>query len=200
MTDLQGILLRVPRELGPDASDHQIAEKMTEYIESLPYWDRAEVNEQMIRLTTSGELVHLGSRPKRSPEKRFQARSPTSPRVAVLPEPGQALEVAHTGPHKPPLVATGGEPATRPGRWLGAVGRLEVAVIDHPPAPTRLRYETWTHFAGLGHSVHGVTVAPKCPTVPANGDTLNSAIEQASENPQGGGEGRRSQSCARGRS
>ncbi len=60
MTDLQGILLRVLRELGPDASDHQIAEKMTEYIESLPYSDRAEVNEQMIRLTTSAQLVHLG--------------------------------------------------------------------------------------------------------------------------------------------
>jgi len=47
MADLQEILLRVLREVGPDASDQAIAAKMTAYIEALPDADRAEVNEQM---------------------------------------------------------------------------------------------------------------------------------------------------------
>jgi hypothetical protein len=59
MADLQEILLRVLRELGPDASDQAIAAKMTAYIEALPESDRAEVNEQMLRLTTSTQLAHL---------------------------------------------------------------------------------------------------------------------------------------------
>lgn len=59
MADLQEILLRVLRELGPDASDHQIANKMTHYIEALPDSERAEVNEQMLRLTTSAQLARL---------------------------------------------------------------------------------------------------------------------------------------------
>jgi hypothetical protein len=59
MADLQEILLRVLREVGLDASDEEIAQKMTEYIEALSDSDRAEVNEQMLRLTTSTELAHL---------------------------------------------------------------------------------------------------------------------------------------------
>jgi hypothetical protein len=59
MADLQEILLRVLRELGPDASDQAIAAKMTAYIEALPESDRAEVNEQLLTLTTSTQLAHL---------------------------------------------------------------------------------------------------------------------------------------------
>ena len=59
MADLQEILLRVLREVGPDASDQAIAAKMTAYIEALPDADRAEVNEQMLRLTTTTQLAHL---------------------------------------------------------------------------------------------------------------------------------------------
>jgi hypothetical protein len=59
MTDLQEILLRVLRELGPDASDDEIGEKMGEYVEALAESDRAAVMEQMLRLTTSAELDHL---------------------------------------------------------------------------------------------------------------------------------------------
>lgn len=59
MADLQEILLRVLRELGPDASDQEIGKKMEEYVEALPESDRAEVIEQMIRLTTSTQLAHL---------------------------------------------------------------------------------------------------------------------------------------------
>src|ERR1700734_383084 len=76
MADLQEILLKVLRELGPDASDEEIAVKMTAYIEALPDSDRAEVNEQMLRLTTSTQLAHLreitesesGAIPEPSPE------------------------------------------------------------------------------------------------------------------------------------
>jgi hypothetical protein len=59
MADLQEILLRVLRELGPGAEDQAIAAKMTAYIEALPDSDRAEVNEQMLKLTTSTQLAHL---------------------------------------------------------------------------------------------------------------------------------------------
>jgi hypothetical protein len=59
MADLQEILLRVLRELGPDASDEQIGKKMGEYVEALSESDRADVSEQMLRLTTSTELAHL---------------------------------------------------------------------------------------------------------------------------------------------
>jgi hypothetical protein len=59
MTDLQDILLRVLRELGPNASDDEIGKKMGEYIEALSDSDKAEAMEQMVRLTTSTELAHL---------------------------------------------------------------------------------------------------------------------------------------------
>jgi len=59
MADLQEILLRVLRELGPDASDDEIGKKMGEYVEALSDSDRAEVIEQMIGLTTSTQLARL---------------------------------------------------------------------------------------------------------------------------------------------
>lgn len=84
MPDLQEILLRVLRELGPDAPDQAIAAKMTAYIEELPELDRAEVNEQMLRLTTSTQLAHLreiaesesGAIPEPSPEDGGPASPP----------------------------------------------------------------------------------------------------------------------------
>jgi len=84
MADLQEILLRVLRELGPDASDQAIAAKMTAYIEALPESDRAEVNEQMLKLTTSTQLAHLreitddesGAIPEPSPEDGGPASPP----------------------------------------------------------------------------------------------------------------------------
>jgi hypothetical protein len=85
MADLQQILLRVLRELGPDASDEEIAKKMTEYIEALSESDRAEVNDQMLRLTTSTQLAHLreiteddssGAIPEPSPEDGGPAGPP----------------------------------------------------------------------------------------------------------------------------
>lgn len=84
MVDLQEILLRVLRELGPDASDEAVGQKMGEYVEALPASDRAEVLEQMIRLTTSTQLAHLreitesesGAIPEPSPEDGGPAGPP----------------------------------------------------------------------------------------------------------------------------
>ena len=84
MADLQEILLRVLRELGPEASDEAIAKKMTQYIEALPDADREEVNQQMLRLTTSTQLAHLraiaddesGAIPEPSPEDGGPAGPP----------------------------------------------------------------------------------------------------------------------------
>jgi hypothetical protein len=58
---------------------------MTEYIEALSESDRAEVNEQMLRLTTSAQLAHLrdmaedeslGAIPEPSPENGGPAGPP----------------------------------------------------------------------------------------------------------------------------
>ncbi len=85
MADLQEILLSVLREVGPDASDQAIAARMTAYIEALPESERAEVNEQMLRLTTSTQLAHLreiaeddssGAIPEPSPENGGPAGPP----------------------------------------------------------------------------------------------------------------------------
>jgi hypothetical protein len=85
MADLQELLLRVLREVGPEASDQAIAAKMTAYIEALSESDRAEVNEQMLRLTTSTQLAHLreiteneslGAIPEPSPENGGPAGPP----------------------------------------------------------------------------------------------------------------------------
>jgi len=59
MADLQEVLLWALQEAGPDASDHEVAEKMTEYVEALSDSDRAEVMKQLISLTTSTQLAHL---------------------------------------------------------------------------------------------------------------------------------------------
>jgi len=84
MADLQEVLLRAMREVGPDASDHEIAQKMAEYVEALSDSDRAEVIKQMIGLTTSTQLAHLrentesesGAIPEPSPEDGGPAGPP----------------------------------------------------------------------------------------------------------------------------
>jgi len=77
MADLQAILLSAFRELGPDASDGDLVQRMTELIEALPDADRAEVDEQMLRLTDSTLLAHL----------RELAEAPAADEV-----PGQIVE------------------------------------------------------------------------------------------------------------
>ena len=88
MADLQEVLLRALRDAGPDASDHEIAEKMAEYVEALSDSDRARVVQQMIGLTTSVQLAHLreitedesGAIPEPSPENSPRRPAGLAPR------------------------------------------------------------------------------------------------------------------------
>ena len=78
-----------------------------------------------------------------------------------LPEPRQSVQMVRTGPHPPPLIATGREPAPGPRRRLRAVCGLPLAVVDHSPTLSNLGHEgVGVGVAGLGHSVHGGEVRP----------------------------------------
>ena len=75
---------------------------MEEYVEALPESDRAEVIEQMIRLTTSTQLAHLENWPKPRPGKTFRVRSQSlgatidSPELPQSRQPVQMVRRAHT--------------------------------------------------------------------------------------------------------
>jgi hypothetical protein len=60
MEDVSQLISRVSHELGPDASDEEISQKVLEYIEALPESDRAQVLEQLVKGVSSGQLRHLG--------------------------------------------------------------------------------------------------------------------------------------------
>jgi hypothetical protein len=59
MEDVTELISKVTRELGPDASDEEISEKVLEAIEALPESDRAQVLEQVVKGASSGRLRHL---------------------------------------------------------------------------------------------------------------------------------------------
>ena len=59
MEDVTELISKVSRELGPQASDEEISEKVLEAIEALPESDRAQVMEQMVKGVSSGQLRHL---------------------------------------------------------------------------------------------------------------------------------------------
>ena len=59
MEDVTELISKVTRELGPDASDEEISEKVLEAIEALPESDRAQVLEQVVKAVSSGRLRHL---------------------------------------------------------------------------------------------------------------------------------------------
>jgi hypothetical protein len=88
MADLQDVLLKVLRELGPDASDDEIGKKMGEYIEALSDSDRAEVMEQMIGLTTSTQLAHLRELAETEPVDT----DPTDPPISREPSTPEEVE------------------------------------------------------------------------------------------------------------
>ena len=60
MEDVSGLISKVSQELGPDASDEEISEKVLEVIEALPESERAQVLKQMVKGVSSGQLRHLG--------------------------------------------------------------------------------------------------------------------------------------------
>ena len=59
MEDVTELITKVSQELGPDASDDEISEKVLEAIEALPESDRAQVLEQLVKGVSSGQLHHL---------------------------------------------------------------------------------------------------------------------------------------------
>jgi DNA-directed RNA polymerase specialized sigma24 family protein len=63
MEDVTELIAEVSQELGSDASDEEISQKVLEAIEALPESDRAQLLEQLVKGVSSGRLRHLGSRP-----------------------------------------------------------------------------------------------------------------------------------------
>ncbi len=61
MEDVTELISRVSQELGSDASDEEISEKVLEVIEALPESERAQVLEQLVKGVSSGQLRHLGA-------------------------------------------------------------------------------------------------------------------------------------------
>ena len=59
MKDVTELISKVSDELGPDASDEEISEKVLEAIEALPESDRAQLLEQVVKGVSSGQLHHL---------------------------------------------------------------------------------------------------------------------------------------------
>ncbi len=59
MEDVTELISKVSQELGPDASDEQISEKVLETIEALPESNRAQLLEQLVKRVSSGQLRHL---------------------------------------------------------------------------------------------------------------------------------------------
>ncbi len=59
MEDVTELISRVSQELGPDASEDEISEKVLKAIEALPESDRAQLLQQLVKGISSGQLRHL---------------------------------------------------------------------------------------------------------------------------------------------
>ena len=59
MEDVARLISKVSQELGPDASDEEISEKVLEAIEALPEGDRAQLLERLVKRVSSGQLRRL---------------------------------------------------------------------------------------------------------------------------------------------
>jgi hypothetical protein len=59
MEDVTELIAKVTTELGTDASDEEISEKLLKTIEALPESDRTQVLEQLVKGVSSGQLRHL---------------------------------------------------------------------------------------------------------------------------------------------
>jgi hypothetical protein len=94
-------------------------------------------------LHSRGSMCLVGTR-RRATWKSSQLASPREL------QPSQPVRVVGTRPHLPPSVAPRAEPTPRPTRHLLAVGRLQVVVVHHAPAPPRLGHEPRTRLAGAG--------------------------------------------------
>jgi hypothetical protein len=78
MEDVTELISKVSQELGADASDEEISEKVREAIEALPESDRAQVLDQLVKGVSSGQLRHLDKQVELdSQEERGSSRSNT---------------------------------------------------------------------------------------------------------------------------
>ena len=59
METVAELISRVSQELGPEASDEEISEKVLQSIEALPESDRTRLLEQLVKGVSSGQLRHL---------------------------------------------------------------------------------------------------------------------------------------------
>lgn len=59
METVAGLIARVSQQLGPDASDDEVSEKVLQAIEALPESDRAQLLKQLVKGASSGQLRHL---------------------------------------------------------------------------------------------------------------------------------------------
>ena len=59
METVTELISKVSQELGPDASDEEISQKVLEVIEALPESNRAQMLEQLVKGVSSGQLRHL---------------------------------------------------------------------------------------------------------------------------------------------
>jgi hypothetical protein len=59
MDDVSELIAKVSHELGPDASDALISQKVLDAIQALPESDREQLLEQLVKGASSGRLRHL---------------------------------------------------------------------------------------------------------------------------------------------
>jgi hypothetical protein len=59
LEDVTELISKISQELGPDASDEEISQKVLKAIEALPESDRAQVLERLVKGVSSGQLRHL---------------------------------------------------------------------------------------------------------------------------------------------
>jgi len=82
MEDVTGLIAKASQELGPDATDEEISQKVLESIEALPKADRAQLLEQLVKGVSSGQLRHLGR--EANPEHRADGGE-SAPHTAASP-------------------------------------------------------------------------------------------------------------------
>ncbi|MGO9855944.1 MAG: hypothetical protein ACLPYY_12985 [Acidimicrobiales bacterium] len=82
MEDVTQLISKVSQELGPDASDEEVSQKVLEAIEALPESDRAQLLEQLVKGVSSGQLRHLD---KEVPVDRQPGGGKTMPSTETAP-------------------------------------------------------------------------------------------------------------------
>jgi hypothetical protein len=59
MEDVTELIAKASQDLGPEATDEEIGQKVLESIEALPQADRAQLLDQLVKGVSSGQLRHL---------------------------------------------------------------------------------------------------------------------------------------------